>query len=57
MGSVFDDRDCQYVMIAQVPRLLVSLAEPLDLLNIVDLEDIGARRLRFKEEGYEDCPL
>ncbi|CAH0049631.1 unnamed protein product [Clonostachys solani] len=45
-------------MVAQVAGLVHALAEALDLLNVVDLEDpVVAGALGFKEQSDEDGPL
>lgn len=58
---VLDDGDAQGVVVAQVARLLVSLAEALDLLNVVNLKDLGVAAglgaLLLEEQGDEDGPL
>lgn len=57
MWGVLNDWNPQGIMIAEVSQLLISLAKALDLLDIVYLEQIGVRRGRLQEEGYQDGPL
>lgn len=58
VGCVLDDGDAERVMVAQVSRLVHALAEALDLLNVVDLEDpVVAGALGLEEQRDEDGPL
>lgn len=55
MGRILDNRDSQRIMVPKVARLLVSLSEALDLLDVVDFENRGT--LALEEEGDENSPL
>lgn len=57
MWCVFDNGDPQRIMISQIPLLLVTFAEALNLLNIIDLEDVAVQLPLLKEKGNEYSPL
>lgn len=58
MRSVLDDRNAQRIVVVQVALLLVAAAEPLDLLNVVDLEDlILFGTLALQDQGHQHRPV
>lgn len=61
MRRVLDHRNPQGVVVSEVADLVHALSEPLDLLNVVDLEDLPAvslpRALRLEQQRDQDGPL
>lgn len=60
VGGVLDNGDAEGVVVPQIALLAVPLPESLDLLDVVDLEELGVaagRCRRLEDEGDEHGPV
>lgn len=55
MRRVLNHGNHKRIMVPKVPALLEALAEPLDLLNVVDAELLAS--LLFEDQRHEDGPV
>lgn len=57
MGRILNDRNDQFIIITQTPLLPPSLANPLDLLQMLNFKAGLLAMLPLYEQRDEDSPL